>query len=211
LLATLLDDTDLAACSDLRIDITLHDETTVAAVAARARRRGGSLRVWLKLDSGMHRIGLNPEEFVRADRLLACERGIEEVTHMTHFSSARDVLTTSRQLSCFWTCHQVNPKAKVSLANSAALIARPETHADWVRPGIMLYGANPLGANEELPLRSAMTLSARVVGMREIPTGEPVGYGGRWTSARPSRIGTIGILGMLATEPPCGLMGIAYL
>ena len=81
----------------------------------------------------------------------------------------------------------------VSLANSAALIARPETHGDWVRPGIMLYGDNPLRTRHELPLWQAMTLRSRVVAIREIDTGESVGYNGRWTSARPSRIGTIGI------------------
>lgn len=81
----------------------------------------------------------------------------------------------------------------VSLANSAALMARPETQADWVRPGILLYGDNPLGAQHPLPLQAAMTLRAQIIALREIGTGESVGYNERWTSARPSQIATVGI------------------
>lgn len=193
LLATLLDTSDLAMCAEQHIDVTAHDEPSVACIAAQARRT--PLRVWLKLDSGMHRVGLSPDAFVKADRLLSGHPGVLELIHMTHFSSAGDDESQAmeQQMSCFWRCHEASSKAKVSMANSAALIARRETHADWVRPGIMLYGANPLGADHQLSLRAAMTLSARIIAVREIGIGESVGYNGRWTSARRSRIGTVGI------------------
>jgi alanine racemase len=149
----------------------------------------------LKLDSGMHRNGLKPDAFVDADRVLSTHSGILELIHMTHFASASDTASgvTERQISCFLACRRATSKAKVSLANSAALITRPETHADWVRPGIVLYGENPLGAHHHMPTRAAMTLRAHVIAIREIGSGESVGYNGRWTSAKPSRIGTVGI------------------
>ena len=193
LLATLLDETDLAMCAELHIDVTAHDKTSVASIVRQAQRK--PIRVWLKLDSGMHRVGLNPDAFVEADRLLSTHPGIIELIHMTHFSTAGDITTTvmEQQISCFSQCRMASSKAKVSLANSAALIARPETHADWVRPGIMLYGENPIRTRYHVPLRAAMALHARIIAIREIGIGESVGYNGRWTSERPSLIGTVGI------------------
>lgn len=193
LLATLLDAADLALCSEQHIDVTAHDESSVACVAAQAQDT--PLRVWLKLDSGMHRVGLLPDAFLRADRLLSSHPGILELIHMTHFSSAEDPKPgiMEQQISRFLRCHNASSKANVSLANSAALIANRETHADWVRPGIMLYGVNPLGADNRLSLRAAMTLCTRIIAIREIGPGESVGYCGCWTSTRVSRIGTLGI------------------
>jgi alanine racemase len=193
LLATLLDHADLAICSQRSIDVTAHDKASVDSIDAVACKM--PLRVWLKLDSGMHRVGLDPAAFIEADRTLASRPGVLELTHMTHFSSADDMTPSvmEQQLACFSACHSANPQAKVSLANSAALIARPDTHADWVRPGIMLYGSNPVRASHDVPLMAAMTLLARVIAVRDIGAGESVGYNRRWTSARPSRIATIGI------------------
>jgi alanine racemase len=193
LLGTLLDEADLALCSQQLIDVTAHDRSSVASIAAQAGRT--PLRVWLKLDCGMHRVGLNPDAFVEADRVLSGHPGILELIHITHFSSATETATRvmEQQIGCFWACHMASSKAKVSLANSAALIARPETRADWVRPGIMLYGDNPFGPRHPVPLRAAMTLRAHIIAVREIGAGESVGYNGRWTSARQSRIATIGI------------------
>jgi alanine racemase len=193
LLGTLLDEADLAMCSEQRIDVTVHDGSSVAAISAQARRT--PLRVWLKLDSGMHRVGLSSEAFVAADRQLSRNPGVLDLVHMTHLSCAEDATgaMTRRQLSCFSACHEASSPASISLANSAALLARPETRVDWVRPGIMLYGSNPLGAQRDVRLRSVMTLRAHVIAIREIGVGESVGYNGRWTSTRRSRIGTIGI------------------
>ena len=192
LLGTLLDEAALATCSRFNIDVTAHDSISVTRIASQATRM--PLRVWLKLDSGMHRVGLPPRAFVEADHLLSANTGVIELVHMTHFSSAGDMTTDAmdRQLQCFAECHATNPRAHTSLANSAALIARPETRGDWVRPGIMLYGDNPLGFTEGLTLKPAMRLSARVIAIRDLATGESVGYNSLWTSERPSRIATIG-------------------
>ena len=193
LLGTLLDESDLGLCSLEDIDVCAHDKTSVERIARIGRET--RLRVWLKLDSGMHRLGLNAEEFVEADRLLCRQPAISEVVHMTHFSSAdaQTPATLNKQLSLFAACHVCNPKAPVSLANSAALLSRRETRTDWVRPGIMLYGANPLGARSHIALRPVMTLRARVIAIRDLGIGESVGYNECWRSTRPSRIATLGI------------------
>jgi alanine racemase len=193
LLGTLLHTEDLKVCSEQHIDVTAHDESSVSSIVSHVERM--PLRVWLKLDSGMHRIGLKPDAFVAADRLLSRHPGVLELVHMTHFSSAGSEApaVVEQQLSQFWTCHKASSPAMVSLANSAALITKPETHADWVRPGIMLYGDNPLAARYPVPLRAAMTLRARIIAVRDIGVGESVGYNERWSSARPSRIATVGI------------------
>jgi len=113
---------------------------------------------------------------------------------MTHFSSADEPTgaVLGDQIACFAACHRHNPQAHASLANSAALLTRPETHADWVRPGIMLYGGAPL-KRPLVTLRPAMTLTARVLAVRALGAGQSVGYNRRWTSTRPSRIATVGI------------------
>ena len=193
LLSTLLDASELALCSELKIDVTAHDPASVELIAAQAERL--PLRVWLKLDSGMHRMGLSPRQFVEADQVLRSKAGVLELTHMTHFSCADNTATsvTDQQLACFSDSREAGSRIKASLANSAALISRPDTHADWVRPGIMLYGINPFGASRPLPLLPAMTLKARIVAIREIPPGEHVGYNSRWLSLRASRIGTVGV------------------
>ncbi len=192
LLATLIDASDLALCSERQIDVTAHDSISVEAIAAQSEKT--PLRVWLELDSGMHRVGLAPRAFVEADQVLRACRGVLELVHMTHFSSADHAAptVTSRQLAYFGGSHRVDSRSKVSLANSAALISRTETHADWVRPGIMLYGVNPFGARQPLPLIPAMTLKANIIAIREVQAGEYVGYNGRWLSHRASRIATVG-------------------
>lgn len=193
LLATPLDAADLGVCSEQNIDVTAHDHASVALIVAQAKR--SPVRVWLKLDSGLHRVGLTPDAFIEADRMLSGQPGVTELIHMTQFSSAANPASpvTERQISLFWQCHNANSAAQVSLANSAALITRRDVHADWVRPGIMLYGYNPLGQDHPLHLRAAMTLSAPVIAVREIGADEPVGYDGCWTSERVSRVATVGI------------------
>lgn len=192
LLGTLLDVADLAVCSKWQIDVTAHDEVSVSLIMANAETL--PVRVWLKLDSGMHRLGLHPGAFVAADRQLSIRPGILELIHMTHFSSAnRDSAVMERQLSRFWDCHKVNSAAPVSLANSAALVATCKTHGDWVRPGILLYGENPPGACPPVGVRAAMTLRSRVIAIRQIGNNEPVGYNECWRSHRASQIATVGI------------------
>lgn len=193
LMPTLLDKVELTICSEQCIDVTAHDEPSVSSIALHAERE--PLRVWLKLDSGMHRNGLEPEAFLAADILFSRNPGIVELIHMTHFSSADSDLSDvmEQQIACFRACKRVSSRADTSLANSAALIVRPETRTQWVRPGIMLYGENPVSARYSVPLRPAMSLHARIVSLRKIGPGEAVGYNERWRSTRFSRVATVGV------------------
>lgn len=193
LLATLLDESALRLCAEQKIDVTAHDKGSVTRIATQAKHT--PLRVWLELDSGMHRAGLDPKSFIEADQLLSTHAGVTELTHMTHFSNADEQGSASmrNQIACFAECRGRSSASPASLSNSAALISSPETHADWVRPGIMLYGVNPLGASGEVVLRPAMRVCARIISIRDIEAGETVGYNQRWTSARPSRIAVVGI------------------
>ena len=198
LLGTLLEPEELEQCSAHDIDVTAYDEASVEAIVGCAARH--PLRVWVKLDCGMHRLGLEPVAWIRCARRLAAVRGVNELIHMTHFSTTRDMtgLVMRQQIERFTSCHEAlrcegAVEAAVSVANSAVLIARPELRAAWVRPGIMLFGDNPLAAAHPLPLRAVMTLRSRVIAVRSIGTGESVGYDGCWTSQRPSRIATVGI------------------
>jgi alanine racemase len=178
LLGSLLDRDDLALCSAQNIDVTAHDLDTVQRIVDNAQR--APVRVWLKLDSGMHRLGLDPSEFAQADRLLRAVPGIRELLHLTHLSSADDLAAGATD-------------AQLATANSAAIIARAGAGSSWVRPGIMLYGENPLAASHPVSLRPVMTLRSVVIGLRELPAGAAIGYNGTWTTPRASVIAMLGI------------------
>lgn len=183
---------ELAACARLGFELAVHDEAQVAMLEAVRPDRG--LSVWLKVDTGMHRLGVAPEA-ARAlhARLRACA-GVATVRPMTHFASADlpDPAPTMAQLARF---NALDLPGQRSLANSAGLLAWPEAHADWVRPGIMLYGVSPFAGRTgaEHGLRPVMTLSTRLIAIRDVPRGDAVGYAGTWTAARPSRVGTAAI------------------
>ena len=159
--------------------------------AAEARRRPPC---WLKIDSGMHRLGIAPAEGASSHARLRALLGDAPIVLCTHFASAddSDSRTTRAQLARF-DAATAGIAAPHSCANSAAIIAFPDSHRDWVRPGYMLYGGSPFAerAPGGLGLRPAMELSAEIISVRDIATGEGVGYGGRWRATRPSRIATI--------------------
>ena len=158
------------------------------------------LAVWLKHDSGMHRLGLDDLEFQQAYEQLAARADIPPPVLMTHFASADEEnrTTTERQIDQFLKACSEKNNLK-SLANSAAIIQHPDSHYDWVRPGIMLYGSNPLSpalrgrTHCSPPLEPVMTLQAPVLSIRTIKDGESVGYNGRWRASRTSKIATVGI------------------
>ncbi|MEE4109165.1 MAG: alanine racemase [Halieaceae bacterium] len=149
---------------------------------------------WLKIDTGMHRLGFAPAAAGQAfRRLTALAAGVAPVL-CTHFATANEPTGpgTDAQLRCFDRATARLAGAH-SCANSAAICSCPASHRDWVRPGYMLYGGSPLDDRDAraLDLRPAMEFSAEVIAIRTIAAGERVGYGGRWRAARPSRIATV--------------------
>ena len=151
------------------------------------------LPVYLKINTGMNRLGLSAEESCAALTALETSPNVSHVTLMTHFADADMARGIAWQMARFADatqgCHQ-----PVSLANSAALLRFPETHRGWARPGIMLYGSSPFpqeASAEALGLRPVMTLASELIAVRDLEAGERVGYGGMFTAEKPMRIGVV--------------------
>lgn len=151
--------------------------------------------VWMKLDSGMHRLGVRPEQAEAFyQRLSACRNVVQPVNIMSHFSRADEPLVdaTEKQISCFERFANDKPGLK-SIAASGGILLWPQAHRDWVRPGIILYGVSPLETPyaDHFGLQPAMTLKSSLIAVREHRAGEPVGYGGLWVSERDTRLGVV--------------------
>lgn len=149
----------------------------------------------MKLDSGMHRLGVRPEQAEAFyQRLSACRNVVQPVNIMSHFSRADEPLVdaTEKQISCFEHFANDKPGLK-SIAASGGILLWPQAHRDWVRPGIILYGVSPLEKPyaDHFGLQPAMTLKSSLIAVREHRAGEPVGYGGLWVSERDTRLGVV--------------------
>ncbi|WP_439106377.1 alanine racemase [Congregibacter sp.] len=152
------------------------------------------LRCWLKIDTGMHRLGFKPQSVPGVLARLEANNKASDLVLCTHFSSA-DLPGENgvpEQLECFDNAI-VDTSYPQSTANSAAILRAPASHREWVRPGYMLYGGSPFANVKpaELGLKAAMEFSAEVISIRDVPVGDCVGYCGRWEAKRPSRIATI--------------------
>lgn len=147
--------------------------------------------VWLKMDSGMHRAGFAPQDFIAADQQLNQHHAVAEIVHMSHFARADEPEqnTTATQIARFdHHCGQL--KRRQSLANSAGILAHPAACRDWGRAGIALYGIEPFaGACPQL--KPVMRLSSRVFADRQIDAGESIGYAETFTANTPTRVGLI--------------------
>jgi alanine racemase len=154
----------------------------------------GTYPIWLKQDTGMHRLGMSDSELHEALALLAPIN--PKIQIMSHLASAEEApsAATDRQLQYFISSTE-SLSAPRSLANSAGTLCDSALHFDWVRPGIMLYGADPLAKPNSISsqLKPVMKLTAPVIAVRQISSGESVGYNGIWTAERDSVIATIAI------------------
>ncbi|MEH6650822.1 MAG: alanine racemase [Motiliproteus sp.] len=154
------------------------------------------LNIWLKLDTGMHRLGLSTGDFLESTRLLSSSPKVNELILMSHFAQADDpgCKRTTDQLQFF---NQVTADIPLptSLANSPAVLAWPQTHGDWIRPGMMLYGVSPLTQSNanSLRLEPVMTLESELIAIRTLGKGEPIGYGTHYHCDRPTLVGVVAI------------------
>ncbi len=153
----------------------------------------GALPVYLKVNSGMNRLGFTVDNVRLAWNVLDAHAGVESVTLMTHFADADGEGGVAAQLQ--WFRELTQPfDAPCSLANSAALLRYPEqTRADWVRPGIMLYGCSPFGFKSaaEIGLQPVMTLASEVIAVQRLQAGEWIGYGQTYQATQEMTIGVI--------------------
>ncbi|KFX71118.1 alanine racemase [Pseudomonas taeanensis MS-3] len=157
------------------------------------------LRVWLKLDSGMHRVGLHPADYQAAHRRLLASGKVAKIVLMSHFARADELgcPRSAEQVAVFEQVRQ-GLSGEVSLRNSPAILGWPQLFpqqqaSDWVRPGIMLYGATPFDQAQATAaqLQPVMTLESKIICVRELPAGEPVGYAARFVTERPTRVGVV--------------------
>ena len=153
---------------------------------------GSRLDVLLKINSGMNRLGFPPDAVAATHARLQDHPGVGKVTLMTHFSDADGVRGVDWQLATFERA-AAGIAAPRSLANSAATLRYPETHFDWVRPGIMLYGSSPFAEQSAaaLGLQSVMTLASEIISVCRLQPGDTVGYGGMFRADKPMRIGIV--------------------
>ncbi len=182
LLEGVFDAAELPRCARQGLNIAIHHPEQVRMLET--ARLDRPVRVWLKIDTGMHRLGLEPDTVPAVFRRLAdCSSVAPAIGLMSHLARAdeRDCEFTLQQLQVFERATADLPGAR-SLANSAGVLGWPQTHFDWVRPGIMLYGASPfvdrLAADEDL--QPVMTFQTRLISIKRLRHGDPVGYGGTW-------------------------------
>ncbi|SKA46261.1 alanine racemase [Enterovibrio nigricans] len=155
------------------------------------------LHVWLKIDTGMHRLGVRPEsvpEFI--ERLNACPNVAKPLHFISHFSCADEPEKpfTQQQIDVFKTLTNGQLGFK-SLAASSGCLIWPESHFDYVRPGISLYGISPMSerCGVDFGLKPVMTMTSSLIAVRDHKKGEPVGYGARWFADRDTKIGVVAI------------------
>ena len=181
---------DMKLVAEYDIETVLHSPHQLALLDAYPRR--GQLKVWLKVNTGMNRLGFKPQEVPAVMAQLKSHASIRDVTLMTHFASADKPAGVADQLASFNNLAAPYSMPR-SLANSAALLRYPASHGDWVRPGIMLFGSSPFEETtaQDLGLRPVMTLASEIISVSEIRAGERVGYGGMFCADRNMRIGVV--------------------
>ena len=174
-----------------RLTTSVHSNWQIQALAR--AELSAPLDIYVKMNSGMNRLGFQPEQVQQAWRKLRTLKNVGEMTLMAHFAEAEtsegivEPLKRIEQAAEGLDCPR-------SLANSAATLWHPQTHHDWVRPGIILYGASPSGQWQDIAscgLKPAMTLSSEIIGIQTLKAGDGVGYGARYRAASEQRIGVI--------------------
>ena len=184
---------ELERIQSLDLDIVVHHEFQLRMLEQ--ARLSAPVNVWLKIDSGMHRLGFNPEDTDSVwQRLIDCNNVAQHPRLMTHFACANEQHNpmTMEQLRVFNdACGHI--EAERSLANSAAILGWRETHADWVRPGLMLYGVSPVEERfaAEFDLRPVMTLESELISVKHLKRNDPVGYGASWYCPQDMPVGIV--------------------
>lgn len=183
---------ELTVLAGYGVAATLHSEAQLRILET--TRFKGPLDIWVKLDTGMHRIGFSPTAVTDVVQRLLVLDNVRLIGFMSHLANAdqQGDPATPKQLGQFINACSVYTEPK-SLANSAGVVAWPDTHLDWVRPGIMLYGSSPIAAKsaQELGLQPTMDLDSALISIKSLSRGDSVGYGGTWVCPQDMRIGVV--------------------
>ncbi|MFZ2301574.1 MAG: alanine racemase [Gallionella sp.] len=181
---------DLVPVCEYNLACVIHSAWQIALLDAYPKN--GALDVWLKINSGMNRLGFAPHQAAQAMEQLRRHRAVREITLMTHFANADEARGIAEPLALF-NDFAATYRLPRSLANSAALLRYPESHGDWVRPGLMLYGASPFAdaGAQQFGLKPAMTLSSRIIAVQDLRAGDEIGYGGLFRAEHAMRVGIV--------------------
>ena len=193
---------DLETCLSLQLDVVFHHSQQVEWLESWLLQQGASIqgaankriKCWLKMNSGMNRLGINPNKYNELYHRIH-SLGFQ-VNHLTHFANADDINaspTVDQQMEIFDEFTK-GLEGDKSLSNSGAILWHRHTQADWCRPGIMLYGASPSGKSNDIVrtgLKPAMLLRSEIIGMQEVTTDQTVGYGGKFSPKKTSQIAII--------------------
>ncbi len=197
LLEGVFEQRDLELCSRLDLWHVVHCQEQIDMLAV--HKTHVPHRVFLKMNSGMNRLGFRPEQFRAAWTRLNALPQVDEISLMTHFSDADDARGIARQVVAFNTATEDLPGER-SLSNSAAILRHmggrpsPGLVSDWIRPGVVQYGSAPDFPEHNAAdwgLQPAMTLRSRLVGLQTLQAGDTVGYGSIFTAPQSMRIGVV--------------------
>ncbi len=190
LLEGVFDMRELRLAATLNFSVALHDVDQTGML--RDLAPGAAVDVFVKLNTGMNRLGIAPHALPRVLEALHTDSHVRSITLMTHFACADDARGIDEQWREFCGAAQ-RYHLPYSAANSATVLRYPQAHGDWVRPGIMLYGSSPFAdvTAQSLGLRPAMTLRSEIIGVQTLQPGDAVGYGASFVAERPMRIGIV--------------------
>jgi len=188
------DEEELLVARELGLWLVVHQESQLQMLERHALQAGLSqLDVWMKIDTGMGRAGFAPQEVDAAYRRLRACPNVADITFMTHFSRADEPTeeVSAEQVRAFDAAIQQFPGAR-SLCNSAGILGWPQARRDWARPGILLYGADPMPRpfSGVLPV---MSLESTVFAVRTLKKGQALGYGGGFVAQEDTRVGLVAI------------------
>lgn len=192
LLEGFFEPSELRVIEQYRLDSVVHHQQQIDILQKHPLKRG--IRTWLKMDSGMGRVGFLPSEYRNAWLALNDLPSINDLVLMSHFACADepDTRHAQQQLETFEEYTQGLPGER-SFCNSAGLITLPGARGEWNRPGLMLYGASPFSEPHPIDqqIQPVMELNSALISIKEVPAGSSVGYGSTWTAKRTTRIGVI--------------------
>lgn len=194
LLEGFFSENELRLARKYKLDSVIHTEEQLQLFEKYA---GEKINVTIKIDSGMHRLGFVPDKVKDAfQRLQHCDVH-QAIKYMTHFSNADDKNDnkTVKQIDLFYKVIDSELKIEVSIANSAGILGWPQSHAQWNRPGIMLYGVSPFinSTASEHNLKPVMTFSSKIISIKDVKKGETIGYGGTYRCEKEMTVGIVAV------------------
>jgi len=214
LLEGFVEENELDEINHLQCDVVIHHPKQIEILTKKHLQN--PISVWLKIDTGMHRLGLKKAIPDIYQQLLNCPNVKQPIILMTHFANAddRDDPKTNFQIQQLFNISQqlaINDTIPLSMANSGGIMGWSDSHCQWVRPGIMLYGISPFKntTGMDVNLKPVMTLTAKLIAIRHLQKGDTIGYGSTWRCPSAMPVGVLaigygdGYPRIIANNTPC--------